>query len=147
MNDKRSDRALWEALEDQRAADDLDELLAMSDEELDRSIDEEGGDSKAIRAAGAALVEELFARRARLAWHDEMEQKLEAFRKTAAASRSTEKLPRAELLGRLAAFRQNPRFGAQVAIMFQKKSAEASTDEELQADLEALQLLAKLEEE
>src|SRR5690349_5044303 len=111
---KRDDRGLWKSVQRQSADDDLDDLLAMSDAELDAFIDSNGGDSKAIRASGKALAEHMLEQRTRLAWHGDMEKKLEAFRATAAASKRTEKLPRAELLARIDAVRKNPRFAEPV---------------------------------
>ena len=43
--------------------------------------------------------------------------------------------------------RKNPAFSAPVQTLFQKKTEEASTDEELQALLDEMELLAKLEDE
>jgi hypothetical protein len=65
----------------------------------------------------------------------------------AADSRSTERLPCAELLRRLDVARNDPRFATPVAAPFRQKTAEASTDEELQALLDQIELLRKLEEQ
>jgi len=140
-------RDLAKVILDQEAQDDLDEILAMSDADLDAYIAKNGGDPQAIRASAAPLVAELLERRERLAWHGDMEKKLDAFRATAEASRTTAKLPREEILRRLEIARRSPRFTAPVATLFQKKTAEASTDEELQALLDEIELLAKLEDE
>jgi hypothetical protein len=43
--------------------------------------------------------------------------------------------------------RNDPRFTAPVAALFRSKTPEASTDEELQALLDQIELLAKLEDE
>lgn len=149
MTTKRDARGVLRAIEEQSAEDELNEILAMSDEELDRTINEGGGDARAIRASGEALAKELLESRKRNAWHGRAEDELEAFRKTAAASKSAskEKLPREELIRRIDVARKNPRFAAPVAMLFQKKTAEASTDAELEALLERIALLSKLEEE
>ena len=144
---KRDGAALWRALREQKIEDDLGEIEAMTDAELDAYITANGGDPKAIREAGAEAAREGIARRERLAWHGDMEKKLDAFRATAEASRSKVKLPRTEILARLEVARKNPRFAAPVAMLFQKKTFEASTDEELQALLDQIELLAKLEDE
>ena len=143
---KRDARALYYALEEQAAEDSLDEIAAMSDEQLDRLIDENGGDSRAIRASGAALANELSERRERLGWHADMERKIDVFRASASAQPRRAKLPRAELLRRIAAARGDARFAAPVAALFQKKTSEASTDDELAALLEQIELLAKIDE-
>jgi len=143
---KRSGAELWKSLKEQEIEDDISEFSAMSESEIDQYISANGGDPDAIGASGEQLVKELLARKERLSWHGDMEAKLAAFRKTAEASKSTTKLPRAEILARLAVARNNPRFAAPAAMLFQKKTSEASTDEELQAMLDELELLAKLEE-
>lgn len=56
-------------------------------------------------------------------------------------------LPRDVLLQRLAAARNNPRFSERVATLFQKKTEEAATDQELQDLLDRIELLAKLEDD
>jgi hypothetical protein len=139
--------ALWKAIQDSAVADEIDEIVSMSDAELDAEIKANGGDPAAIRARGQALANTLFARRARNAWHDDAGAKLDAFRRDAAASRTKELLPRAELLRRLEAARSDPRFATPVAALFRQKSAAASTDEELQALLDQIELLRKLEDE
>jgi hypothetical protein len=146
---KRSGAALWKAIKEAEIQDDVDEILAMSDAELDAYLRANGGDPEKIGAAGVALASELDARRDRLAWHDEMEKKLENFRAVAAAARARprEKLSRAELWKRVESARTDPRFAAPVAALFRSKTPEASTDEELQALLDQLDLLAKLADE
>jgi hypothetical protein len=60
---KRDAVALWRALGEGDVEDDVQEILAMSDAELDRYIESNGGDPAAIRASGAALAKELLGRR------------------------------------------------------------------------------------
>ena len=110
-------------------------------------IAKNGGDPKAIRAAGAAHVEELSGDKKRLPWHGDMDAKLASFRALADASKTKQKLSRDELVKRLAIARKSSAFSAPVQTLFQKKSEEASTDEELQALLDEIELLAKLEGE
>jgi hypothetical protein len=149
MSPKQKPVSLWKSLQDAELHDDVDEILAMSDAELDAHITAQGGDPAAIRARGEALARELDARRDRLAWHGDMEKKVEGVRATAAALRSAprEKLSRAELEARIASARTDARFAAPVAALFRAKTPEASTDEELQALLDQIELLAKLEDE
>jgi hypothetical protein len=143
----RSDIALWKAIKDSEIEDDIDEILSMSDEELDAHIRENGGDPVAIAARGVAHAKELDAQHARTAWHSEAAAKLEAFRQVAAASRTIKTLPRAELLRQLDVARNDPRFSTPVTALFRHKTAEASTDDELQALLDQIELLRKLEAE
>jgi hypothetical protein len=140
---KRSPEALLRAIKDSEIDDDLAELEAMSDEELDRHIASSGGDPAAIRARGEALAKELLEKR--VSWRKAAVERLEAFRAEAAALKARPPLPRAELLARIASARQDPRFDEPVSVLFQKKTAEASTDEELQALVDAIDLLAKLQ--
>jgi hypothetical protein len=141
---KRTDAELWTAIEDMAAEDEMERIAALSEEELDAELRADGFDPEAIGARGEALAKELLASRERLAWQKEMHEKLAAFREVAAASRTKEKLPRAEIRRRLDVARADPRFAAPVAALFQKKTEEASTDEELQALLDQIELLAKL---
>jgi hypothetical protein len=141
---KRDPVELWRVLEEQAALDDLEEIEAMSDEELDAHITANGGDPKKIRADGEALAKALMAQRDA---NRAMAERLEAFRTEAAAHvRSRPALPRAALLARLDAARKDPRFAEPVAMLFQKKTAEASTDAELQALVDSIDLLSKIEE-
>jgi hypothetical protein len=143
MTGKRDGAALYRAIVEQDALDDLDEIDAMSDEELDQHITANGGDPAAIRAAGEAHAQALLARRA---GNRETLERLEAFRAQAAAHRRGPALPRVTLLARLEKARTDPRFAAPVAMLFQKKTAEACTDAELQALVDSIELLAKLGE-
>jgi hypothetical protein len=143
MTRKRDAADLWRTLKEQEAADDVEEILAMSDAELDQYIQANGGDPAAIRASGAALGNELLARRDRLAWQADTHAALEATREQARASKTTRPLPRSELLARLTRARTDPRFASGAAALFRKKTAEESTDEELQLLLDQIELLAK----
>jgi hypothetical protein len=138
---KKDPAALWRTLKEQEIEDDIEEISAMSDEELDRHIASEGGDPAAIRARGKALGERLAAEQE--AWKTETMEKLEALRAEAASLRQQPRLTRAELLARLDAARNDPRFEEPVATLFQKKAPEASTDEELQTLVDAIALLSK----
>ena len=144
---KRDGRALWRALQDQEAQDDFDEIMAMSDDEVDAYIAANGGDPKAIRASGVALGKELSARAERLGWHDDMANKAKGYRDLAEQKRQRPRLSREELLARIEAARNDARFSTPIAAMFHDKKPEASTDEELRAMLDQIELLAKLDEE
>ena len=146
MNTKQKPKSLWKTLKEAEIQDDVDEVLAMSDAELDAYITANGGDPAKMRADGEALAKDLDARRDRLAWHDDMQKKLASFRDTAAATLAgpREKLSRAELFARIERARTDPRFAAPVTALFRSKTPEASTDEELQALLDQITLLGKL---
>jgi hypothetical protein len=142
MSAKKDPAALWRALKEQEIEDDIDEISAMSDIELDQYIASEGGDPAAIRARGKALGEKLAARQEE--WKKEMTEKLESVRAEAASLRQRARLARPELVARLDTARNDPRFREPVATLFQKKALEASTDEELQALVDAIELLSKI---
>ncbi len=145
---KQNPATLWKAIQDSELQDDVDEILAMSDAELDAYLTAHGGDPAKLRADGEALAKELDARHDRLAWHGEMDKKLDDFRAVVATTRAAPrpKLSRDELLARLKSARADARFAAPVAALFRDKTPEASTDEELLALLDQIELLAKLEE-
>jgi hypothetical protein len=143
MTRKRDGLELLRALEESEAMDDLEEIEALSDEELDARIRAAGGDPEAIRARGKAFAG---AQLAKSEASRVMLERLEAFRVEAARKRGGPALPRAALLERLEQARRDPRFATPVAMLFRQKSAEASTDAELQALVESLELLSKLEE-
>jgi len=149
MTKKENPASLWHAIKEAEIQDDVDEILAMSDDELDAHITANGGDPAKIRASGEALAKELDARFDRLAWHDAMEKKLAPVRAAAAAKRASPrpKLTRVELFARIERARTDPRFAAPVAALFRSKTPEASTDQELEALLDQIELLAGLGED
>jgi hypothetical protein len=134
-------KAFWRSVEEQQADQDLEEILAMSDEEIDRELIAMGSDPKAIRAKGAAMARAASERNARYALHHAMRNRVEGL---AQGATSTPRPPRAELLARIKVAAGNPKFARPAAAMFRKKSAEDCTDEELAMLLEQLELLAKL---
>ena len=146
MNRKPSGLALLKALRDTEADDDVAEVMAMSEAELDAYLRDNGGDPDAIGAAGEALAKELHAKRERHAPTHTRDRRLPRPRRRAVAPARAE-LSRAQLLARLDAARRDPRFQAPVAALFRDKSPEASTDLELWALLDRIELLAKLEDE
>lgn len=140
---KKSDaRAVWKAMHDEASFDDFEAITEMSDEELDAAITAEGGDARAIREGSKELVRALFERRHALGWQRAMDAKLAAVRKTAQPKPA---LSRAELLDSIDRIRRN--FPSGVAVQFHKKTLEASSDAELAAMLEELELLEKLSRE
>ena len=87
--DKRApDSQLWKSIKDSEFLDDVDEVLAMSDADLDAYLAKHGADPAKIRADGEALAKDLQARHDRLAWHGDMEKKLDRVRADAAARRT-----------------------------------------------------------
>ena len=148
MKPKQSAGKLWKSIQSSEAQDDVDEVLAMSDAELDAFLVAHGGDPAKIRAEGEALAQELDARRDRLRWHDAMDAKLAKVRAAAEAKRTAprETLTRAELFARIEKARVDPRFTAPVAALFRDTTPEASTDDELQALLDQIELLASLDD-
>jgi hypothetical protein len=142
---KRDGRALWRALQENEAADDFEEIMAMSDEEVDAYINGNGGDAKAIRVAGAKLAKELREDPDRFSKREKAHAKVQRYREWALAMGEKERLPRDALLRLLDEARHDPRFSAPVASMFHDKKPEESTDEELRAMLDQIALLVKLD--
>jgi hypothetical protein len=142
---KRTDAETWAAIENARDDQDAREIAAMSSEEVDKELREDGFDPAAVRARGAAFVEKLRERHARLGWQAGAREKLE--RVQALANQRKGKyasLPRAELLARIATAKSDPRFSGQVAMMFRKRGEGESSDEVLAELLEKLDVLAEL---
>ena len=148
MSTKQKPVPLWKAIKEMEIQDDVDEVLAMSDAELDAYLVANGGDPAKIRAAGEALAKDLDASRDRLAWQEEAQKKLNAFRAQADArwAAPREKLSRTELLARIERARNDPRFSAPVTVLFRNRKQAESTDEELEALLEEIELLAEMQE-
>jgi len=141
---KRTDLELLAAIMQAEADDDLAEIAAMSRAELDASIREGGGDPEGIRARGARLAQELGERRRRLAWQATARGDLESALAKMAGAPKTPKLPRRELLDRIAAARSDGRFEAPIAAAFRKRTAEETTDDELRRLLDEIEMLRRM---
>ena len=145
MSQKRKDVQLWKSIQEQEALDDWDEIQAMSREELDAWIRAHGGDPEGIRARGKAHAERLLERRAASTADGDAVKAHEAFGAAARLARRKTLLPREELLARLGLAWGQPKVSSAAAALFQKKAEEATSDEELQALLEQLELLLQVE--
>ncbi len=146
------------ALEDARWREEAVAIDAMSGDEVDAELRSFGGDPVQIRAKGAALAAQLHKEHTGesetstttsttppLAWEASAQAKLDDVRRLAGTVRKT-KLPRADLLAKVDAARSDPRFKQKVGALFRKRTPEESSDEELETILEAIELLAKIEE-
>jgi hypothetical protein len=143
---KRPPAELLRAIDAIEADDDLAEVAAMTPAALDASIRAAGGDPEAIGARGARLAEELLARRKRLRWQAKARGDMTSALAKMSEAQRTPKLPRKELLDRIEAARADGRFRAPIAAAFRKRTAEESTDLELQGLLDEIEMLRKLEE-
>ena len=140
---KRTPEEVWKAIEAMGAEDDMERILAMDDEALDRELREDGFDPEEVRARGAALAKELLARRDRLRWQAGAQDALDEVRaRFERRAPRTERLPRTELLARIAQARTNPKLAQPVAVMFRNRSADEASDEELEAILDEIEALA-----
>lgn len=149
MSGKKKDaRAIWARMAVEKNNDDMEEILRMTPEEIDAELRARCGDPAAIRARGEALAKELEAARGPAEWKYDVRKKVEAVR-AADADVAARRVPmaRAEIVKRLAAARQSPRFAAPVAALFRERKEEESTDEELQRLLEEIELLMKLHDD
>jgi hypothetical protein len=141
----RTPEETWEALEAAADEDEMDRILALTDEEVDAELAAEGFDPAAERARGAALARELLAARDRQAWQGPAHDKLEAARaRFASRPPRRGKLPRADLLAQIERARNDPRFTGQATVMYRNRGGEEATDEELDALLTELEALADL---
>jgi hypothetical protein len=116
----------------------------MTDEEVARALEAEGGDPVAIGEEGAKIAAALLERRKRLAWQAEAavarEQALARIAKAKAVPRGT----REEMLQRIKSVRRD--LGLAIAAAFRKGGAEAATDDELAAIVDEIALLEALHE-
>lgn len=145
---KRSPEEVLHAIEEARLDDELARIARMSDADVSAEIRERGGDPEAIGARFAAVAQGLAAAQRREAWQREAAQRIEKARGVLGAARGPRRgeprVSRALLLARIETARQDPRLEGPVAMAFRKKSADESTDEELESMLSSLEDLAKL---
>jgi hypothetical protein len=145
---KRTPEEIMKAIQTMGDEDEMDRILAMDDDALDRELREAGFDPETVRASGAALAKELLERRERLAWQAGAQDALDRVRaRFDRQPARTERLPRAELLARIARARTDPRLAQPVAVMFRNRSADEASDEELEAILDEIEALAEHEGE
>lgn len=140
-----TDEELLASLEKAHAEDVL--TLAYSSEEVVASIRADGGAPESIGQRGVELVKQLLDKR-RLGWQEVARQKLRAtgpllIDKTKPARGS---VPREVLLSKVGLARQHTVTGASVNAMFRNRSAEETSDEELQGMLEDIEDLKQLEQ-
>ncbi len=154
---KRTAEEAMKATEEQRWRDEALAIEAMTSDEIDAELRAAGGDPAKIRAEGEALAKRLYAERvgahadadeAPLPWVAKANARLEEVRGMVAVGtvRKT-KLSRGELLVKVDEARNDPRFAKPVAALFRKRSAEESSDAELEALLEAMELLGAIEDQ
>ena len=137
---KRTPEEAMKAMREGQLDDLVDEIDAMTPEEVDRLLAEHGGDPAGTARRADAQIDAIKERSARLSWQDEARAKLAASRAEFAAVRAKRpKLPRAELLARLSAAGATPRLGAPVAAFFRKRTTAEMTDEELEALLDEVE--------
>ena len=140
-----TDVELWQALEEQAAQDDMDEIAAMDDATLDAELRAKGVDPALTRAKGAALAEALFARRDReekaaLALADTRARMVQR-----AARRGT--LSREALVVRIERARHDPRLAQSVAVAFRNRNEASASIEELESLLDEIEEVLALTEE
>ena len=141
----RTPEETWAALEAAADEDEMERILALTDEEVDAELAAEGFDPAAERARGATLARELLADRERQAWQGPAHDKLEAARaRFASRPPRRVKLLRPELLAQIERARNDPRFSGQATVMYRNRGGEEATDEELEALLTELEALAEL---
>jgi hypothetical protein len=135
--------ALLATLHRMEMDDALEEIKAMSDDEVARAIEAEGGDPVAIGERGATLAAELLERRERLAWQADAAEKRERALARIAARPKGPRGTRAEMIERIKVASQE----LGLAIAARKGGAEAATDAQLEALLDEIEVLQALREE
>jgi len=147
---KRTAKEVWEAIERQAAEDEMDRIQALSSEDLDRELREQGVDPEKVRNEGLELVKRLSERRQAMRWQADAAEGLERERARIAritAALRAEHLSREALLARIEIARNHPRFASPVAVMFRNKTDTPPTDEELLGILAELTALGEKAEE
>jgi hypothetical protein len=136
----------WTSMREAALDDLVDEIDALSPAEVDALLDANGGDAAGTARRAQSQIAALQERRARLSWQDEARAKLDANRATFAAVRARRpKLPREELLARIAAAEKDARFAAPIVTFFRKRTTAETTDEELEALLDEIETARELE--
>jgi hypothetical protein len=142
---KKTPDEAWNTMREADLDDLVEEVDAMSPDEVDRALDANGGDAAGTARRAQAQIAGLQERRARLSWQDEARAKLDASRATFAAVRARRpKLPREELLKRIAAAEKDTRFAAPIVTFFRNRTTAESTDEELEALLDEIETAREL---
>lgn len=138
---QRSDKELVDALDESLTADVLAKDYPSN--ELDDELRQAGVDPVEVGKWGASLVAEL-AKKRRLAWRAEAQKTREAMQAKLARRTNHGALPRAELVARIEAARQDPRLKGPVAMAARNLTGETSEEElrQILEDIETLALLA-----
>ncbi len=146
MSEKRKSINVWRNLKGMELQDAIDRFTTMSSAEVEEYIRSNGGDPEGIRRRGGELARKLMAERQANAWQGEVVKKQETFRETLAAAKSRIRLTRDELLARIDAALRLLQSTGPVTANFRKKVTETASDEQLQALLDEIELLLKLNE-
>jgi hypothetical protein len=110
---------------------DLEDLAAMSSEEVSREIEAAGGDPVAIGQRGAALAERLLERRAQLLeWEDRARAAVQDARRAPGAVSATKA---GELRARLDAARGDRRLAERIAATLDHRATQECSDAEVAA--------------
>jgi hypothetical protein len=147
---KRTHEEAMKAAEQERWRAEAEAIDAMTGDEVDAELRSFGGDPAKIRAAGAAHAATLHKEKTgedlpALPWEERAAAKLEEVRRLAGTVRKT-KLSRADMLAKVEEARNDPRFKKPVGALFRKRTPEEASDEELEAMLEAIELLGRIDE-
>lgn len=130
---------------DQLDADaELARIKHLTPDELAAEVRADGGDPDAIGARGGALAKRLLAERA-LHWKTRADGRRDAMDKSIGSWPTFAAMPRAELLARVHAARNDARFTEPVVAAFRKRGEDDFTDDELRALLEELEVLRRLQ--
>jgi len=139
---RRTPEELWKAIEEQSALDDMEDVAALTPEELDAELAAGGTEPEAVRAEGAALAARLLAMRER---ETKAQDDLSRARALLAGRRARRpRLSRKDLLDRIDRATKDPRLPERAMVQFRNRGFEQATDEELEALLDELEALPEL---
>lgn len=136
----RTDAELWAKLTDDA---ELDAVLEMPSADVDAELRVAGGDPDAIGSRGAALAARLLADHD-VDWRERAAKRRDDMKARAGDWPDFTKMPRPELVRRLAVARADSRFGASVVTAFRKRKEEEASDDELREILEDIEVTARL---
>jgi hypothetical protein len=156
---KRTAEETLDAIDQQHAAEELARIKAMSDAEVADSLRAAGADPDAIGQRAVALVAKLEAAkkqkaedkkaeaaRKRAAWQPRAIERFRRAQEVLTRPRAPRGLSRDELLARIRAAAKDPRFSEPIAIVFRDTNLDTSSEEVLEAILDAIEDLADLSE-
>jgi hypothetical protein len=148
---KRTPQEVVRAIEEQALVDEQERVKNLSDAGVDAEIRGAGGDPEGIASRAEAFVAKLKEKR-RAEWEASARDKLDAARSVLSKREArpgvakTRGLTRQELIERIEAARNDPRYTQKIAVAFRDRKLDESTDEQLEAMLDSIEDLVRLDD-